>query len=175
MSRPINRGMRNAGETVSNLRYQISEAGENIVNRVSETGENIVNRVRGRGRPRLVPRSDENIWDEPYPAQVEHPVTVSQLQSVITGHNQTVSASTLQAALKRTKENKTLATMKWENEMAQNEQNRNAANTLTAAVKRTKTRNNHAFDVMADISSKDTSASTLQAAIKRTLPAPKKN
>ena len=63
--------------------------------------------------------------------------------------------------------------MRWENEMAQNEQNRNAAGILQKAVKRTNARNNHAFDVMADRSIKNTSASTLQAAIKRTLPAPK--
>ena len=108
MSRAINRGMRNAGETVSNLRNQISEACKNIFHRVSATSENIVNSVKGRGRPRLAPMSDKNIRDEPYPAQVKHPVTVSQLQSVITGHNQTVSASKLQAAIKELKKIKHL-------------------------------------------------------------------
>ena len=53
-----------------------------------------------------------------------------------------------------------------------NEQIRNAAGILQKAVKWTNARNNHAFDVIADRNLKDTSATTLQAANKRTLPAP---
>jgi hypothetical protein len=51
--RIANRTMRNASETVSNLRTQISEAGENIMDR-----------VRIRGRPRLVPNSDNNLIED---------------------------------------------------------------------------------------------------------------
>ena len=38
------------------------------MNRVSEQGDNIAYRVRGSGKPRPVPRSDEEGWG-PYPPQ----------------------------------------------------------------------------------------------------------
>ena len=162
----INRQIKNASETVSNLRNQISDAGSNIINN-----------VRGRGRPRLVPRSDEI---EPYPAHETHPVSVGEIQT-LRGNDK--SLSILQAAIKRTKQNKTLGAMRWENEMAQNEQNRNAANTLKATLKRAKASNEYASDIIADNEaqkmaaasrlktekSQIEAASKIKAALKRTL------
>ena len=100
--------MRNATETVSNLRNQVSKADVNLRNQISEAGENIVNRFRGRGRPRPVPMSDVELG----------------------GNNEVLSAWKLHAAIKRTKENKTLGNMRLENE-----QNINASK-LQAAVKK---------------------------------------
>ena len=78
-----NRTMKKANETASNLKNQISEAGENIVNR-----------VRGRGRPRLVPRSDEQGW-EPYERQAEHPLSATTL------NQEMKAAATLKGLVKR--------------------------------------------------------------------------
>ena len=175
-----NRTMKKANETASNLKNQISEAGENIVNR-----------VRGRGRPRLVPRSDEQGW-EPYERQAEHPLSATTL------NQEMKAAATLKGLVKRKAQKSTLQSMRWENEMEQNETNRNAANKLTAALKRTKQQVDYEQDVLMDREikaknnkmSKDilndivnssinksggrsSAASVLQGAIKRTLPAPK--
>ena len=144
-----NRTMRNVSDTVSNFSNQISE-----------TGQGIIQRVRGPGRPRLAPRSDEDGW-EPYPEQAERPIgpVIRDIEA----------SNKLKAALKRTKQqNITAGNMRWENEMAQNEQNRAAAGVLQNAIRRNKDRNNHAFDIIGANNLKDSSASTLQAAIKRT-------
>ena len=72
--------IRNVSKTVSNLQNQISEAGRSTVsnfqNQISNAGErmgNHINRVEGRGRPRLVPRSEEEGWEQ-YPSQEVRPV-----------------------------------------------------------------------------------------------------
>jgi hypothetical protein len=121
--------MRNATETVSNLRNQISEAGENIMDRV-------------RRRGRQLPNSDNDIieniegrmrWD-------------NEMRQNEQNRN---AANRLTAAIKRKRKENTIENiegrMRWDNEMKQNEQNRNAANRLTAAIKREKEENTIGF------------------------------
>jgi hypothetical protein len=118
--RAVNRTMRNATETVSNLQNQISE-----------TGLNIMDRIRRR-RPRLVPTSDNGIIED------------------IEGR------------------------MRWDNEMRQNAQSRNAANKLTAAFKRKKEENTIGFktienendQLMDAMQKRDTAATKIQKVIR---------
>ena len=86
--------MRAASETVSDIKNQISEAGGNIVDRV-------------RGRPRLVPRSDTI---EPY-----------EPHEVFETIEETNAKQQLIPFLKRNAQKNKLKSMRWDNEMQQNE------------------------------------------------------
>jgi len=57
--------------------------------------------------------------------------------------------------------------LRWENEMAQNEQNRKAANTITAALKRKKVENTIAFEKITKENERLSATNTIAAALKR--------
>jgi hypothetical protein len=117
------RTMRAASETVSDIKNQISEAGGNIVDRV-------------RGRPRLVPRSDTI---EPY-----------EPHEVFETIEETNAKQQLIPFLKRNAQKNKLKSMRWDNEMQQNETNRKAANSLTAAIKRSKQQIDYEQELLID-------------------------
>ena len=114
------RTMRAASETVLDIKNQISEAGGNIVDR-----------VRGRSRPRL------DI--EPY-----------EPHEVFETIEETNAKQQLIPFLKRNAQKNKLKSMRWDNEMQQNETNRKAANSLTAAIKRSKQQTDYEQELLID-------------------------
>jgi len=114
------RTMRAASETVSDIKNQISEAGGNIVDR-----------VRGRSRPRL------DI--EPY-----------EPHEVFETIEETNAKQQLIPFLKRNAQKNKLKSMRWDNEMQQNETNRKAANSLTAAIKRSRQQIDYEQELLID-------------------------
>jgi hypothetical protein len=126
IKRAANRTMRSAAETVSNLKTQISEAGENIMDR-----------IRIRRKPRHAPNSDNDIiGDIEGRMRWEHGMRQSEQKRNAT--------NILTAAIKRNKEENTIGFKKNENE---NEQLMStlAANKLTAAIKRKNEENTIGF------------------------------
>ena len=156
-----NKTVASTGEAVSKLKGQITDAGQNIIHQV--------NRIRGRGRPRLAPLSDETGW-EPYERQVEHPVSSTELQTAINRNTQKDASNKLKAAIKRTQQQ-----INYEQDVVMDKE-------LKAKQTKVKEQNTKmSKDILNNIinssvnhsDARQKAAATLQAAVKRTLPAPK--
>jgi hypothetical protein len=121
-SEPVNNIMSNIRNVANRTMTSATETVSNLSNQISEA-------VRPR-RPRHAPLSDEIVAT--YDREEQRPGSISDIPA----------SMRLQAAIRRKKQDKTMGNMRWENEMAQNETQPAASNTLTAALKELKSRQN---------------------------------
>ncbi len=164
--RATNRTMKHVSNTVSNLKDQISDAGESIMGTI---------RRRGRPRSSVFPKSDDKLVEE-----VEGRM---RWQEDMRENEQNRDATNrLKAAFKRKKEENTIGFKKIANENDQMEDAMNATKRLTTAFKRKKEENTIGFKKIANENDQlmetlqkeqqkqNQAASKLQDTIRRKLP-----
>jgi hypothetical protein len=122
-------------ELVNNIMSNIRNVANRTMASANETVSNLSNQissaVRTR-RPRHTPLTDEIV--APYDREEQHPGSSADIPALMR----------LQAAIRSRKQDKTMGNMRWADEMAQNDTKRDASNTLTAALKRTKKQTEYA-------------------------------